>query len=663
MAIITLQCRLKAEEKTLKYLWELGTTQNTIFISEILEQIATHPEIQSWLDEGYIPSTAIDKIANDLKKQDRYKGMAARPTTSAKTLVKEIYKSWFAVQENKRNRLWGKKRWLSIIKSESDLLEVAGLSLAELQAEAEKILKREQKKCNPPKQSKTPQAKASKDLFADIIEKYQKVTKSYEKEKKPDLKQKKLIQQCAISYLLKNQLKFANKPEDTAKYQLYRRRKEIEIEKLESQLKARLPRGRRLEQDEYLEALNQAESLVLKNVEMELLQAKLLRNENHTPLPISYYTNTDIYWSKNKLGRICITFNGMSAHSFEVFCNKRQLHWFQRFYEDHHVYKESKKQAPAGLVTLRSASLVWKETEDNKKLNQKPWLENKLYLHCSAETTLWTKEGTEIIRQQKIVKTQQKIDKWEQQTSLTKNQQQKLKAAKTSLSRLKTFDGFSRSNGHNKIQDSSVILGVSIGLQEPITVAVVNVLNQEVLCTQNTKQLLNKPIKQKPKQGKKVKRHTQYELLLKRRKEQQENDKQRQEAQTKFADNRFGESELGKYVDRLIAKAITELAIQYQASSIVLSDLRNVRQIIDSEIQARAETKIPGCKKAQKRYARNYRKQLHRWSYARLTDAIAGKAKMKGISVEFNRQEVNLAPEIQAKNLAVNAFLNRQAAS
>ena len=69
------------------------------------------------------------------------------------------------------------------------------------------------------------------------------------------------------------------------------------------------------------------------------------------------------------------------------------------------------------------------------------------------------------------------------------------------------------------------------------------------------------------------------------------------------------------------------------------------------------------CKKAQKRYARNYRKQLHRWSYARLTDAIAGKAKMKGISVEFNRQEVNLAPEIQAQNLAVNAFLNRQAAS
>ena len=92
MAIITVQCRLQAKEKTLKYLWELGTTQNTVFISEILQQIATHPEMQSWLDKGYIPSTAIDEIANQIKKQDRYKQMAARPTTSAKTLVKETYK-------------------------------------------------------------------------------------------------------------------------------------------------------------------------------------------------------------------------------------------------------------------------------------------------------------------------------------------------------------------------------------------------------------------------------------------------------------------------------------------------------------------------------------------------------------------------------------------
>lgn len=121
----------------------------------------------------------------------------------------------------------------------------------------------------------------------------------------------------------------------------------------------------------------------------------------------------------------------------------------------------------------------------------------------------------------------------------------------------------------------------------------------------------------------------QYELFLRRRQQQNENDAKRQQAQTKFADNRFGESELGKYVDRLLAKAIVEMAIQYRVSSIVLPDLDNVREILDSEIQARAEAKIPGVKKAQKQYARKYRKNIHRWSYARLCDAITSKATQK----------------------------------
>ena len=72
----------------------------------------------------------------------------------------------------------------------------------------------------------------------------------------------------------------------------------------------------------------------------------------------------------------------------------------------------------------------------------------------------------------------------------------------------------------------------------------------------------------------------------------------------------------------MLAKAIIEMAIQYQVSSIVLPDLKNVREILNSEIQVKAEAKIPGCKKAQKRYAKEYRKNIHRWSYARLCDAI-----------------------------------------
>lgn len=335
MAIITVQCRLQAEEKTLKYLWELGTTQNTTFVSEILEQIATHPDIQSWLLEGYIPTTAIDKIASELKKQERYKSMAARPTTSATTLVKETYKSWFAIQGNKRRRLWGKKRWLLIIKSESELLEAANLSLPELQAEAEKIFKKEQKKQQKLAQE-NPEAERTQDLFFHFMDIYDKTSKNYEKEKKPHLKEKKLIRQCAIAYLLKNKLQFTNRPEDPEKYQLYRRKKEIEVKKLESQLKARLPRGRSLEKDKYLKALEQANRFFyvdrfscnfliwqlcrtpkvkkfivmmyfmylldrcgIETEDAESLQAILLRSEKTVPLPISYNTNTDIRWFKN----------------------------------------------------------------------------------------------------------------------------------------------------------------------------------------------------------------------------------------------------------------------------------------------------------------------------------------------------------------------------
>lgn len=657
MAVISIQCLLQATEETLRYLWNLMTEQNTILVSEILERIRTHPELDTWIAQGYIPVTAIDEIVKQLKQQPKYAEMPGRFGNSAETLIKEINKSWFAVQQKKRNKIWGKKRWLTTIKSEPELLEATNLSLPELQAEAEKILKREQKKYDKLKQDKHSETEVPKDLFAHLLKIYDKVTKSYEKEKKAHLKTKKLIQQSAIVYLLKNKLEFANNPEDPEKYREYGRKKEIQIEQLEKQLKARFPKGRNLAKDEYLEALGQAESLIIHNEEMEMLQARLLRSEQSLPFPVSYNTNTDIYWSKNERGRICVTFNGLTKHSFEVFCHNRQLHWFQRFYEDYELYKKNKKQIPAGLITLRSASLIWKQGESED--SEQPWLTNNLYLHCSVETQLWTQEGTEQIRKQKIVKTKQKIDKWLSAESLSKNQQQKLLANQTSLSLLKTFQDFNRPSKHKHQQNTSLAMGVCIGLKEPVTVAVINVINGEIIACRDTRQLLNKPMQQKPKRGKKAKQHTQYELLLRRRQQQNENDTKRQQTQTKFADNGFGESELGQYVDCLLAKAIVEMAIQYRVSSIVLQDLDNVREILNSEIQARAEAKIPGVKKAQKQYARKYRKSIHRWSYARLCGAIASKANRKGIAIEYAHQSTQGTSEVQARDLALSACHDR----
>ena len=661
MAIITVQCRLQAKEETLRYLWKLMIEKNTALIGAVLENIKTHPELDRWLSQGYISAETIKKIVKDLKQQPEFQEMPSRFSTSAETLVKEIYKSWFAVQRKKRNSLWGKKRWLAMLKSEQQLLEQTGLTLPQLQDEAEKLLIREQKKLDKLKQEKNQEAEILKDLFTHFFQIYEKVAQNYEKEKKPDFKTKKLIKYCAVVYLLKNKCEISNQPEAPEQYQQYRRKKEIQIERLEEQLKARLPKGRNLAKNEYLEALEQAKDCLLENEEMELLQARLLRNEKPIPFPVSYNTNVDIHWSKNDRGRICVTFNGMvkGEHIFEVFCHNRQLHWFERFYEDYQIYKHNKDRVPAGLLTLRSACLVWQENRQS----QQPWLTNHLSLHCSVETQLWTKEGTEQIRQLKIAKTQQKIENWQKQESLNKNQRQKLIANQTSLSLLGTFQGFSRPSKSPSHQNPSIIMGVCIGLKQPVTVAIVNVTNSEIIAYRDTKQLLNKPVPQKPKKGKKAKKHTQYELLLRRRQQQQDNDAKRQQAQIRFGNNRFGESELGQYVDRLLAKAIVEMAIQHQVSSIVLPDLTNIREILESEITAKAEAKIPGCKKAQKLYAKEYRKSIHRWSYARLCDAIKSQSAKKGLVLECDRQIPSGTPEIQARDLALIAYHHRQQAS
>ncbi|WP_319421694.1 hypothetical protein [Pleurocapsa sp. FMAR1] len=109
MAVISIQCLLQATEETLHYLWNLMIEQNTLLVSEILEKIKTHPELDVWIVQGYIPVEKIDKIAKQLKQQPKYDGMPGRFSTSAKTLVKNIYKSWFVVQRKKRNQRRRKK--------------------------------------------------------------------------------------------------------------------------------------------------------------------------------------------------------------------------------------------------------------------------------------------------------------------------------------------------------------------------------------------------------------------------------------------------------------------------------------------------------------------------------------------------------------------------
>ncbi|WP_413176220.1 hypothetical protein [Anabaena azotica] len=52
-----------------------------------------------------------------------------------------------------------------------------------------------------------------------------------------------------------------------------------------------------------------------------------------------------------------------------------------------------------------------------------------------------------------------------------------------------------------------------------------------------------------------------------------------------FPINKFGDSELGESIDRLLAKEIIAIAQTYKAGSIVLPKLGDMREQIQSEIQ------------------------------------------------------------------------------
>ncbi len=90
MAIITIQCRLQAKEETLRYLWRLMVEQNTLLVSETLEHIKIHPELDLWLDRGYISDETIKEIVKQLKQQSKFQGMPGRFSNSAETLVKHF---------------------------------------------------------------------------------------------------------------------------------------------------------------------------------------------------------------------------------------------------------------------------------------------------------------------------------------------------------------------------------------------------------------------------------------------------------------------------------------------------------------------------------------------------------------------------------------------
>ncbi|MBG1264899.1 hypothetical protein F8S20_40710 [Nostoc sp. BAE] len=121
MSVITIQCRLVADNASLRHLWKLMAEKNTPLIDELLKQIGQHPDFETWLKKGEIPKKTIETICDRLKTQRCFADQPGRFYTSAVTLVQEIYKSWFALQQRRQRQIEAKERWLKMLKSDMEL--------------------------------------------------------------------------------------------------------------------------------------------------------------------------------------------------------------------------------------------------------------------------------------------------------------------------------------------------------------------------------------------------------------------------------------------------------------------------------------------------------------------------------------------------------------
>lgn len=608
--------------------------KNTPLINALLEQVGQHPDFETWRQKGKLPTKFVKSLCDVFKIDPRFIGQPGRFYSSASTLVEYIYKSWFAVQHRLQRQLERQTRWQEMLNSDAELVQAANCSLDTISTKASEILaavRSSDEDSSPPKGKKGGKTKKLKDshgtrsLSNFLFEAYRET--------------EDILIRCAISYLLKNGCKISDKEEDTNKFAKRRRKVEIRVSRIQEQLVSRMPKGKDLTGAHFLKTLAIATTTVPQDqAEARFWQDSLLQKSKDMPFPFAYGSTEDMTWVKNETTRrICVYFNGLSEHVFEVYCDQRQLHWFKRFLEDQQTKRDSKNQHSTSLSTLRSGHIVWQKKESKGD----PWNAYRLTLHCCVDTCLWTTEGTEQVRQEKAAEITKTLARMKEKGDLNEKQEASVKRKQSTLDRISNH--FPRPSKPLYQGQSHILVGVSLGLDKPATAAVVDLSTGKTLTYRSVRQLLGDD----------------YTLLNRQRQQQQRNSHQRHKAQKRAAPNSFGESELGQYVDRLLAQALVRLAQAYQADSIVLPKMGDMRENIQSEIKARTEQKCPGYIEGQQKYAKQYRVSVHKWSYGRLIESIQSLAVKVGIAIEEGQQPVRGSPQEKARELAIAAYQSR----
>ncbi|GAB4375278.1 MAG: hypothetical protein Kow00121_20830 [Elainellaceae cyanobacterium] len=371
--------------------------------------------------------------------------------------------------------------------------------------------------------------------------------------------------------------------------------------------------------------------------------------------------------------RITVRFHGMSQYRFKIYCDRRQLPIFRQFLLDYRTHKalDEENKFSLGLFALRSATLIWKE---DKHLRHKrnssnpadtlpPWQTHRLYLHCSIDSRLLTAEGTEQVRLQKISDTRQTLEKAKNREQellkqklehrLTEQEQQKLeeelkkerqkiKKNQTSLAHLHnpTPPRPSRVPYQSK---PDITLGIVFCRQQLVGVGVIDLQTQQVLEYYSVRKLLtnHKVTKARRKRSVLQLKLEKYRLVNRLRGWKKHNTTQRAKEQKQGLYMQSStESNLGQYLERLIAARIVQVALKWQASSIVTPQLGDVREHVESAVQIRARQLFENHREAQQEYAKQFRMDFHRWSYGRLTGCIHRRARHEGILVKTGWQPI-----------------------
>jgi len=401
--------------------------------------------------------------------------------------------------------------------------------------------------------------------------------------------------------------------------------------------------------------------------------------------------------------RICVRFKGAKDHTFKIQCDRRQLSIFRQFLIDYQTHQElpDEERFSQGLFALRSACLIWrkddskhrsnkKRTTDEQEDQLKPWNTHRLYLHCTVDRQLLTAEGTEQLREAKkkevikILQGKEKLQESElEQLGLTKTQIENVGKKRSTLTYLEKNSPPPRPNAKAYQGEPHIVVGVSFSRHEPVAIAVVDVEKEEVLERQSAKELLNRGeaqyiwrngrkeplIKDGTEQrhpnggklyirkGKRI-RWKPHRLVQQLHRRHQHNSRRRSEEQ-KQDRYRTGNSDsnLGLYVERLIASEIVELALQRKAGTIAIPQLKGIRESVESDIQARAERLFPNEKERQKEYKKHYRASFHRWSYNRLSDCIRECASKEGIAVVVRQQPSGAELEQKAISIALSTYV------